>query len=156
MGFPDCTECPHPEQFLCSWLCNVFDNDTLSSTIVIECAHRTPSHPPPAGAPLRSLIAWIFNFQENVAILCLAREKGPLKYNGNTISVYLDFSAEVQRTSIATVKDRLRTEGLQYAMLFPANLWIIQNGKVQFYTNPKEAMAWLNDRFGAAPKHRRN
>lgn len=85
------------------------------------------------------MIARILNFQGKVAILRLAREKVPLKYNSNTISVYLDFSADVQRQriSFAAVKARLRTEGVSYAILFPAKLRVIHDGKAHFYTNPK-------------------
>lgn len=77
-------------------------------------------------------MAWILNFQDKVTILRLAREKGPLKCNGNTISVYPDFSADVQhqRISFEGVKARLRTEGLPYAMLFPAKLPVIYDGKL--------------------------
>lgn len=50
-----------------------------------------------------------------------------------------------QRTSFVAVKYYLCTYGLQYAMLFPAKLQIIHNGKARFYTNPKDTMAWLDD-----------
>lgn len=125
---------------------------------MIERAHRTPPHPPPEGAPPRSIIARILNFQDKVAILRIAREKGPLKYNGNNISIYPDFSAEIQRQriSFSAVKNHLREEGLKYAMLFPAELRIIYDGKAHFYTSPKEAMAWLNDRYGPASRCRGN
>lgn len=135
----------------------VFGNYALSSNIVLERAHRTPPRPTPSGAPPHSLIDRILNFQDKVTILHLAREKGLLKLNGNTTSIYPDFSAEIQPqcTSFTSVKDCLRTEGLQYAMLFPAKLRIIHDGKAHFYTNPKEAMAWLDDHFGVVPRHRR-
>lgn len=156
VGFPERAEGSHPEKFLYSWLRDIFGKDAPSFSHVIERAHRTPPRPPPVGAPPRSIIARILNFQDKVAILRLAREKGPLSFNGNNISVYPDFSAEVQRQriSFSAVKSRLRTEGLSYAMLFPAKLRIIHEGRAHFYTNPKEAMKWLNDHYGAAHRSR--
>lgn len=158
VGFPERAEGTHPEKFLYSWLRDIFGTDAPSFSYVIERAHRTPPRPPPEGAPPRSIIARILNFQDKVAILRIAREKGPLKYNGNNISIYPDFSAEVQRQriSFSAVKNQLREEGLKYAMLFPAKLRIIHDGKAQFYTSPKEAMAWLNDHYGPTDRRRGN
>lgn len=154
VGFPEHAEGSHPEKFLYSWLRDIFGTDTPAFSYVIECAHDTPPRPPPGEDPPRSLIAWILNFQDKVAILHLAREKGPLKYNGNTISVYPDFSADVQhqRLSFAAVKACLHTKGLPYAMLFPAELHVIHDGKANFYTKAKEAMAWLNNHYGVLPR----
>lgn len=117
-----------------------------------------PPHPPQPRVPPRSLTAKFLNFRDKVAILRLAREKGPLKFNGNNISIYPDFSAEVQRQrmSFAAVKDRLRKEGAPYAMLFPAKLRIIYEGKAHFCSCPKEAMSWLDSRLGKQPRQRRN
>lgn len=39
-------------------------------------------------------------------------------------------------------------------MLFPTELRIIYDGKAHFYTNPKEAMVWLNDRYGNVLRRR--
>ena len=158
VGFPEKSEGSRPERFLHQWLRDVFGMEEFSRTFEIERAHRTPPRAPQPGAPPRSLIAKFLNFRDKVAILRLAREKGPLKFNGNNISIYPDFSAEVQRqrVSFAAVKDRLRNEGLPYAMLFPAKLRIIHEGKAHFCTCPKDAMAWLDARFGKRPRHRLN
>lgn len=69
--------------------------------------------------------------------------RGPLNIKANPFLLILTSSADVQRQriSFAAVKARLRTEGLPYAILFPAELRIIHDGKAHFYTNPKEAMA---------------
>lgn len=101
VGFLERAEGPRPEKFLYNWLREIFGSDAPSFSHVIERAHRTPPHPPPSGAPPCSIIAQLLNFQDKVAIFHLDSEKGPLKYNGNTISVYPDFSADVQRQRIS-------------------------------------------------------
>lgn len=89
VGFPERAEGSHPEKFLYTWLRDTFGMDAPSFSYVDGIF-------PPLWEPPRSLIARILNFQDKVGILHLPREKGPIKYNDNTISVYPDFSADVQ------------------------------------------------------------
>ena len=48
-----------------------------------------------------------------------------------------------QRAPFLTVKQEIREQGVQYALLFPAKLRVIVEGNTKFFTDAKEAWDWL-------------
>lgn len=85
-------------------------------------------------------------------VLRLAREKNTLQYQGITVSIYANFSYEVQklRAKFQDCKRRLLAENLKNAMMHPAMLCITADGSNHFFTSPKELNSWL-DTWNAAP-----
>lgn len=105
-----------------------------------------PARRPPEGAPPRTFIAKFLNYRDRDAILCLTREKGDIPFHSVYISVFPDFSAEVQkqRARFLEVKRRLRVHHLKYAMLFLARLRIVGDDRAHFFEDPVLASAWLD------------
>lgn len=83
--------------FLEKWLKEIFGKDTFSLLFAIERAHRVPSRVLPPGGQPRSLLFKMFNYKDKVTILQKAREMGNILHNGTRISMYLDFSPELQK-----------------------------------------------------------
>ncbi|KAJ1204399.1 hypothetical protein NDU88_008177 [Pleurodeles waltl] len=53
----------------------------------------------------------------------------------------------IERLQQQIVKKRLRTEGLKYALLFPARLRVTFNQKTHFFDTPDSACDWLDVTF---------
>lgn len=122
------------------------DPGTFTKLFAIERAHRIPGRAPPKGAPPRSMIAKVLHFRDRENILRAARTGPEMSFDGYRISIYPDFSAvtQKQRASFQPVKKRLRDLNLIYSVLYPATLRIVENGKTYFFTNPTEALEWLD------------
>lgn len=127
-----------------TWLKSIVGTDNLSALFAIERAHRVPMRPPPSGASPRPLLAKLLHFRDKDNILITARNLPEIKFNGNPISIFPDFSAatQKQRAAFTAVKRRLRDKQLSYSMLYPANLRVISDGKAQL--SPLEASDWLD------------
>ena len=72
----------------------------------------------------------------------------PVKCDNAIVNLYPDFTLQVQqqRREFLEVKRALRQQELRYAMLFPAKLRVVADGKVHFFTNPDETWQWLEGR----------
>ncbi|KAJ1092833.1 hypothetical protein NDU88_005943 [Pleurodeles waltl] len=147
-GIPEGKEGKNPTQYVEEWLKSIAE-DRLSVHFVVERAHRIPSRKPPPGAPAHPLIARILNFRDRDTILQIARELDPIIVDSARISCYPDYTMIVQkrRTSFQGVKQRLRAEGITYAILFPARMRISYNQKTLFFETPDLVCAWLDETF---------
>ncbi|CAJ0925091.1 unnamed protein product [Ranitomeya imitator] len=147
IGLPERSEGQQPEQFLEEWLKSTL-GDGFSSTFSVERAHRVPTRPLPPGAPPRPFLARLLNCRDRDTILRLARQRGLIKFDNATISIFPDFSMELQkqRARFMDVKKQLREENIVYSMLYPARLRIVYKGSSLFFTDPAEAIEWLRSR----------
>lgn len=86
------------------------------------------------------------NFRDRDKSMWLTREKGNIQVGNGHVSVFPDFSSEVQRErfQFQDVKLGLRVLHLMYAMLFPARLRVEEDDRVQFFETPAAAEAWLD------------
>lgn len=117
-------------------------------------ALRLAAQPPTNWSPPpRTFIAKLLNYRDQDAILRLTREKGNIPFGSTPIAVYPDFSAEVQKkqAQFSEAKRRLRNHHLPYAMLFPARLRVIRDGKPHFFEDPSAVIPWLERQDAAAP-----
>lgn len=75
-------------------------------------------------------------------ILRLAREKGSIIPQGNSLVFFPDFTVVVQATrrEFGAVKKFLQVEGVPYAMLYPARLRIGSVGNSKIFSNPRSAL----------------
>lgn len=125
----------------------------FSSTFVVERAHHLAAKPPPAGAPPRTFIAKLLNYRDRDTILHLTRERGNIPVGNVTVAVFPDFSAEVQkkRARFTEAKRLLQVRHLPYAMLFPAHLRVVHEGKAHFYEDPQAILSWLEQLDAPVP-----
>lgn len=146
IGLPKKTEGNNTAEYLESLLIDQSGREAFSVMFAVERAHRIPAKPPPVGAPPRTFIAKFLNFNDRDKILRLTREKGNIQVCNGHVAVFPDFSNEVQkkRAQFQDVKRWLRILHLKHAMLFPARLRVEEDGRVQFFENPKVAAAWLD------------
>ena len=144
IGFRERVETPAADLFLEKWLTtNVFANK-LPKFFSVERAHRTPGRPPAPGAPARPIIARFLNYRD--LLLHIFRTKGPFAHENNKISAYPDFTAEVQRrrASFLKVKSQLRSLNMQYALIYPAKLRVVDGENTHFFTTPEDTWTWLH------------
>lgn len=146
VGIPEKSEGKNPVHFIESWLLDTFGKESFSPMFAVERAHRVPARPPPPGAPPRPFLFKLLNYKDRDAILHKARTTADLSVGNARISLYPDFSAEVQRrrAKFIDIKKRLRNLNVPYYMLYPAKLKVVVNGNAQFFDNPVAAMNWLD------------
>lgn len=146
VGVPEKEEGANPTEFTENWLSSKFQGMGLSPLFAIERAHRVPMRPLPPGHPPRAILARVLNCRDRDTILRRARDLPDLTVNGARVSIFPDFSSEVQkrRMRFLDVKKRLRSLGLPYAMMYPAKLRVVVEGEALFFETVAGAVAWLD------------
>lgn len=124
VGLPEGAEGRSPETFLEAWLINIFGREKLSSTFVVELAHRISMTLGPPGYPLRTFIAKILNYRDWDSILAV-----PIGPPLNPKSVYPDFTITIQkeRSKLTVAKRKLWDLTIKYSMLYPFKLRVVHN-----------------------------
>lgn len=124
--------------------------DSLSRFFAIERAHRVALRAPSSGSQPRPLIIKFLYFKDKVTILQKARDIKNIQYNGVRISLYPDFSPELQRQRAKFIecKRKLQQFKVSYALLYPARLRITAFGEVKFFNVPAEVTSWLEKNEG--------
>ena len=147
IGLPEKMEGKNPVEFIEKWLIAAFGREAFSPMFSVERAHRVPSRPPQPGAPPRPFLFKFLHYRDRDATLYNARiNPAALKVDNTKVSLFPDFSAELQkkRSKFLDVKRRLRDLDLKYAMLYPARLRVEVFGAVQFFDSPATAAHWLD------------
>lgn len=150
LGLPERTKGTDPAAFIEEWFKTVFPEAPFSKAYAVERAHRVPARPPP---PSRPLLAKLLNWRDRDMLLTQARRKQVITHGNANISLFPDFSAELQkkRATFTVVKRKLREKSLQYSMAYPARLRVIEGGKTHFFTDPREAEEWVSRRSRQEP-----
>ncbi|KAI3364717.1 hypothetical protein L3Q82_011490 [Scortum barcoo] len=94
----------------------------------------------------RVIIAKLHYHQECVEILCRARSCAPLRFNGEPVTIFPDYTVSIARARAAFTEIRglLRGhEGVHYGLLFPARLRITHGGEDKEFTDPGKAMDYV-------------
>ncbi|KAJ1124670.1 hypothetical protein NDU88_003119 [Pleurodeles waltl] len=125
VGIAESTAIDNMEGYIERLLVQVLGQDTFSSLFVVERALRSLATRPPLGAPPRPIIAKLLNYRDRNAALGRARELKTLQHEGMAISLYLDFTQQVQEAG----KRQLQELHLEYRMLYPAKLRVEVDGK---------------------------
>lgn len=117
VGVPEKSEGPDLVSFLEKWLRDLCGPTVLSPFFAIERVHRAPTRPLPPGAPLRPIFLKLLNYRGKDSILRLAREKKDVALTGQKVSMYPDFSMDVQkrRLQFADIKRRLLNLNVPYS-----------------------------------------
>lgn len=81
-------------------------------------------------------------------MLVAARNMPELTFENTKVSLYPDYSPEVQqqRRSFTDVRKRLQEKGLKYSLLYPSKLKIIDGGSTRYFDIPTAMGAWLDSR----------
>lgn len=96
VGIPGRAEGKNTVAFIEAWLTDTFGCEAFSPMFAVERAHQVPARPPPPGAPPRPFLFRLLNYKDRDAILNKARTAGTLKVDNAKVSLFPDFSAEVQ------------------------------------------------------------
>lgn len=145
VGLPERSEGLDPVAFLEKWFKDLFGEDTFSTFFTLERAHRVPFRPPPPGCPPRSLLVKMLYYKDRVTILNKAREMGNILYNGTSVSIYPDFSPDLQkwRSRFGEIKRKLQHLKVTYALLYPARLRVTTLGEILSFDTPEGVVGWL-------------
>lgn len=144
-GLPERAEGPKQAEFADSFLTMLFGLENLPASFVMERAHRVQPTPPIPEAPRWPFLLRLLNYRDRDTTLSLACKKQALSFNNNKISIFPDYSPEVQQRhrSGTEVRKRLREKGLAYSLLFPSKLRIIDGDRFRFFVS---APTWLDAR----------
>lgn len=134
MGLPEKADGQNPGELIEAWLTVTFPDAKFSSAFAVERAHRVPANLPLPGAAPHPMVARMLNCKDRDLVLHKVRQEGQIKYENAQISIFLDFSVELQkqRASFIDIKKRMREQGYVYSMSFPARLRVIDGSKVIF------------------------
>ncbi|KAJ1108094.1 hypothetical protein NDU88_005476 [Pleurodeles waltl] len=140
VGLPEATDMGRMEDFVENMLQELFAGE-LSRLLVIERAHRSLGPRPPPGTPPHPIIARLLNYRDRDTVLRLAREKSPLIFKNSEINFFPDYTPgiQAQRRAFLPIKRLLSQAGIGFALLYPAKLRVRHEGKVLYFTDPKQA-----------------
>ncbi|KAK7898304.1 hypothetical protein WMY93_019157 [Mugilogobius chulae] len=148
VNVPENSEGTDPVRFITQLLIHLFGVENLAAPPVIERAHRSPATNSRSNAKSPRVILVKFqHFPDKVKILRLAREKKELHFEGNRISIYPDFSADLlkRRRQYDEIKKKLRAAGKSYSLLYPATLRVTIDGKTKIFRTVEEAQHFFRD-----------
>lgn len=121
------------------WIPEVLDMQ--QDRVKIERAHRTgPAHGGGEKSGSRAVLVRLHNYTDKQKILNAARNKGRLTVDGQEVSFYQDFSAEVikKRQESANARRRLREAGIRYAFRI-----FQQDGTTKTLSNMRDVNSYI-------------
>ena len=117
----------------------------LDKDILVDRSHRGLAPRKPNGKP-RVIVAKLHYYQDCIDVLRRAREGGPLRYKGDPVAIFPDYTAGVAKARAAfnNVRSLLRgRQEIRYGIIFPARLRISYNGDNKEFLDPEKAMAYV-------------
>ena len=117
----------------------------LDKEPLIDRAHRSLGPKKPGGKP-RAIVAKLHYYQECAQILRRARIRGQLRFNGESITIFPDYTTAVAkaRAAFTEVRKLLRDrEGVRYGILFQARLRVTFRGEDREFTDSDKAMTYV-------------
>lgn len=157
VGLPEGTEGSNPVKFLETWIPQHLRMTVKGDRVKIDRAHRskaqansgsknkTDKQTPNQRERPRPLILKFHNWQDKQRVIDAARLRGARESQSEptepNISFFSDYSAGVvrKRRAFDDVKSRLRKINVEYALLYPATLWVTVGGKQKKFVSPKDA-----------------
>lgn len=117
----------------------------LEKEPLIDCSHRSLGPAKPGGKP-RVIIVKLHYYHECAEVLRRARTRGSLRFNGEPITIFPDYTARVAKAwaAFTEVRKLLRDrQGVRFGLLFPVHLRITHEGNDKQFTDPEKAMAYV-------------
>lgn len=116
------------------------DKDVLIDRSYKSLAPRKPGRKP------RVIVAKLHYFQDCVEVLNRTRTCAPLRYNGETVAIFSDYTARVAkaRAAFTEVRKLLRNcQNVRFGILFPARLRVTHNGEEKEFTDAEKVMTYV-------------
>lgn len=91
------------------------------------------------------MVAKLHYFQDCVEVLGPARTLAPLRYNGETVAIFPDYTARLAKAQAAFTEVRKLLRNRQngrFGILFPASFRVTHNGEKEF-TDAEKAMTYV-------------
>lgn len=141
IGVKEGEEKGQPTEFISKLITELFGQGNFSKPVKVDRAHRSLKPKPKENERPRPIIAKIHNDKDVRDIFRLSRLHAPLKYNGERVSIYPDYTSEVaaQRQAFNTVRRRLTEAGAKCTLRFPAKLNVVYNNTVNVFETPAAA-----------------
>lgn len=117
----------------------------LDKDVLIDRSHRSLAPRKPGGKP-RAIVAKLHYFQDCVEVLNRARTRAPIRYNGESIAIFPDYTSRVAkaRAAFTEVRKLLRNrQNVRFGILFPARLRVTHNGEEKEFTDAEKAMTYV-------------
>ena len=142
VGLPEKIEMGSPTTFVSDWLPKLLGAEHFPRGVKVDRAHRIGA---PSNRP-RIMIARIHHDAVKEKIIRVARNEGPLNYDGQRISIFPDLTAEVMkdRKEFDAVRLKLKEAGIRHGFLFPARLIFTHAGQTKIFDSSKEAAAYVD------------
>uniref|UniRef100_A0A669BMT3 L1 transposable element RRM domain-containing protein n=1 Tax=Oreochromis niloticus TaxID=8128 RepID=A0A669BMT3_ORENI len=107
-----------------------------------EKAHRSLRPKPQPNERPHVIIAKVHNDRDVFDILRLSRQRSPLLYRGDRVSIFPDYTAEVsaQRQALASVRKWLTDAGAKCSLRFPAKLQVEYNNTSKTFMSANESL----------------
>lgn len=142
VGLPEKIERGSPTTFVSDLLPKLLGAEHFPKGIKVDRAHRIGA---PSNRP-RIMIARIHHDTVKENIIRVARNEGPLNYEGQRISIFPDLTAEVMkdRKEFDAVRLKLKEAGIRHGFLFPARLIFTHTGQTKIFGSAKEAATYVD------------
>uniref|UniRef100_H2ZTJ7 L1 transposable element RRM domain-containing protein n=1 Tax=Latimeria chalumnae TaxID=7897 RepID=H2ZTJ7_LATCH len=144
MGFPEGVEDGNPVKFLQEVLPELLDLEE-GQILEIERAHRTLAPRPTPEQRPRAFIVKFLRYPIRELLLRLARNKSQIKWKDHRISLFPDWSRDLQlkRQRFWEVRRLLREKNIKYGLFYPAILKVTYNGETLSFMDPGEVKKFL-------------
>lgn len=148
VGIKEDMEGLRPTEFITNLFLKLFGEESFEARPSVDGAHRSLA-PKPGDGDTRSrlFIVKLYHFQTKELILRLARERGPLTYDGSKIHIFPDLCPDIsrRRAAFAESKKKLHTLKIKFGLYYPATLQFTHNKKRMKFTDPAEALTYINN-----------
>lgn len=118
-------EGPRLSEFITKLLMDVLGEDSFEQPPSVDRAHRSLAPKSADGDnKSRPLIVRLHHFQTKELILCLARQKSPLSYNGTRAHIFPDYSPDVnkRRAAFCESKKKHHSAKIHFGLYYSAML----------------------------------
>lgn len=142
VGLPEGEEGNNPTAFMGPFLRELLGEGALTTTPVVDRAHRTFVAKPPPGQPPRAMLVRLHYYQTKERILRAFRERSQLSYHGKRIHIFPDYSAALarRRAEFKVVKAQLHQAGVKFGLIYPAKLRLTFQGSTHTFDSPEAAL----------------
>ncbi|RXN18047.1 putative transposase element L1Md-A101/L1Md-A102/L1Md-A2 [Labeo rohita] len=117
----------------------------LEKDVLVDRSHRSLVPRRSDGKP-RAIVAKLHYYQDAVEVLKRARTRAPLRFNGESIAIFPDYTSNVAKARAAFTEVRKllhNRQGVRFGILFPARLRISHDGKEKEFTDAEEAKRYV-------------
>lgn len=117
----------------------------MDKDVLIDRSHRSLVQRKPGGKPW-VIVAKLHYFQDCVEVLSRARTRASLRYNGETVAIFPDYTARVAKARAAFTKVRKlprNRQNVRFGILFPSRHRVTHNGEEKEFTDAEKAMTYV-------------